>query len=153
MFSQTVEYALRATVYLATRGDEPSTTEDVAARTKVPPAYLAKILQGLVKAGVVKSQRGVGGGVSLTKSPENLTILEVVNAVEPITRYPICPLGISSHGSRLCPLHKRLDAALAALEVAFGETTLAEVLAEPSESVPLCEEPQKRRVTLPVRKT
>ncbi len=153
MFSRTVEYALRAAVYLATRGDEPSTTEDVAARTKVPPAYLAKILQGLTKAGVVRSQRGAGGGVTLAKSPDEVTILEVVNAVEPIQRIASCPLGISTHGSRLCPLHRRLDAALAGVEAAFGATTLAEVLAEPSASVPLCEEPPKRRVPLPVRKT
>jgi hypothetical protein len=39
---------------------------------------------------------------------------------------------------RLCPLHRRLDDALASFEDAFRRTTLAEVLAEPSESVPLC---------------
>jgi len=152
MLSQTVEYALRAAVYLATRDEEPSTTEEIAVRTKVPPAYLAKILRGLTKAGVVRSQRGAGGGVALAKSPELLTILEVVNAVEPIQRIETCPLGIATHGSRLCPLHKRVDAALAAFESAFRETTLADVLAEPSKSVPLCEEPAQRRVPLVVRK-
>ncbi len=154
MFSQTVEYALRAAVFLASRYGEPATTEEVARRTLVPVAYLAKILQGLVRAGLVKSQRGVGGGVSLTKAPDDLTILEVVNAVEPIRRIKTCPLGLSTHGTRLCPLHRRVDNALAAVEEAFGGTTLAEVLAEPSASVPLCEVPggDGRRVPLTVRK-
>jgi hypothetical protein len=48
---------------------------------------------------------------------------------------------LESHGVRLCPLHRRLDEALATVEAAFGATTLAEVLAEPTTSVPLCEFP------------
>jgi Rrf2 family protein len=141
LFSQTVEYALRAVVYLATHTEKPSTTDDVAAATKVPAPYLAKILQGLNRNGIVKSQRGIGGGVLLAKASNELTILEVVNAVEPIKRITTCPLGISTHGIHLCPLHKRMDDALAMVEKAFGESTLSEVLAEPSTSVPLCEFP------------
>jgi len=139
MFSQTVEYALRAVVYLAYEAPEARTTEQIHQATKVKKAYLSKILQGLAKKGIVQTQRGVGGGVSLAKAPEELTILDVVNAVEPIERIITCPLGLSSHGARLCPLHKRMDAALASVETAFKNTTLAEVLSEPSESVPLCE--------------
>ena len=85
----------------------------------------------------------------LAKTPEELTILDVVNAVDPIRRIQTCPLGLASHGIRLCPLHKRLDNALAMVEEAFGSTTLAEVLAEPSESVPLCDFPGGR-IPLPM---
>lgn len=143
MFSQTVEYALRAVCHLAYAAPNSLTTEEIATGTKVPLAYLSKVLQGLARAGVVRSQRGIGGGMSLIKSPDELTILEVVNAVDPIQRIHSCPLGISSHGMRLCPLHRRLDNALKGVEEAFGGTTLAEVIAEPSESVPLCEFPVK----------
>lgn len=153
MFSQTVEYALRAAVYLATRPGEAATTEEVAERTQVPAPYLAKILQGLARHGLVKSQRGVGGGVMLAKSPEETTILEVVNAVEPFKRITTCPLGLSTHGTVLCPLHRRVDDALATVETAFRNTTLAEVLAEPSASYPLCDvPPNPKRTALPVRK-
>jgi Rrf2 family transcriptional regulator, nitric oxide-sensitive transcriptional repressor len=141
MFSQKVEYALRAVVSLASTAPEPRTTEQIAVATKVPPAYLAKVLQALTHAGVVRSQRGVGGGIALVKSPEELTILEVVNAVDPIKRIRVCPLGLAAHGVRLCPLHKRVDGALALVENAFRKTTLAEVLAEPTQSVPLCDFP------------
>ena len=138
MFTQTVEYALRAIVHLAQQAPNASTTEEVADATHVPRAYLAKILSGLRKAGLVKSQRGLGGGITLSKSPENLTLLEVVNALEPIQRIKTCPLGISEHGSTLCPLHARMDMALAIVENAFKGTTVAEVLSEPTESIPLC---------------
>jgi len=141
MFSQTVEYALRAVVFLAGQAPETRTTEQISRATHVPAPYLAKVLQGLVKAGILRTQRGVGGGVGLVKTADQLTILEVVNAVDPIERIRTCPLGLASHGVRLCPLHKRMDKALATVEEAFRSTTLAEILAEPTESVPLCDFP------------
>jgi Rrf2 family nitric oxide-sensitive transcriptional repressor len=141
VFSQTVEYALRAVVHLASEAPAPRTTDQIAAATLVPRAYLAKVLQSLASSGVVQSQRGLHGGMSLMKTPAELTILEVVNAVEPIQRIRTCPLGLASHGVRLCPLHSRMDRALATVEAALGGTTLAEVLAEPSESIPLCPYP------------
>jgi Rrf2 family protein len=149
MISQTVEYALRAVVHLADQAPAGRTTDQIAEATRVPKAYLSKVLQSLVRGGVVHSQRGLHGGMTLVRTPEELTILEVVNAVEPIGRIRECPLGLPTHGVRLCPLHRRLDNALAMVEDAFRRTTLAEVLAEPGESVPLCdvrvEEPKLRR--------
>ncbi len=141
MFSQTVEYALRTVVHLADHAPEPRTTEQIAEATLVPKAYLSKVIQGLCRANVLNSKRGIGGGVSLVKSPERLTILDVVNAVEPIERIRECPLGLKAHGVHLCPLHKRMDNALKMVEDAFKQTTLAEVLAEPTSSHPLCELP------------
>lgn len=138
MISQTVEYALRAVVHLASKSPAAQTTDQVAEATRVPRAYLSKVLQSLGRAGLIHSQRGVGGGMTLVKSPDRLTILEVVDAVEPIQRIRHCPLGLAAHGTRLCPLHKRLDNAMAMVEKAFAGTTLAEILAEPTRSVPLC---------------
>ncbi len=142
MFSQTVEYALRAMACLADRQGRPQTNRQIAAVTKVPPAYLSKVLQNLTKAGLVRAQRGVNGGFLTSRAPERITILEVVNAVDPICRITVCPLGLVQHGRRLCPLHKKLDQALGQAEKAFGSTTLADVLAEPTTSVPLCEFPR-----------
>lgn len=141
MIPKTVEYALRAVVHLADRAPQPRTTEQIAEVTRVPPAYLSKVLQALTRAKIVRSQRGAGGGVTLVSKPEDLTILAVVNAVEPFQRILTCPLGLASHGVRLCPLHRRMDDALALVEQAFQNTTLAEILSEPSESIPLCDFP------------
>jgi Rrf2 family protein len=149
MFSQTVEYALRAAVHLASESPAARTTDQIAQATQVPRAYLSKVLQGLIRSGLVQSQRGLGGGMTLAIAPEKLTILAVVNAVEPLQRIRTCPLGLEAHGTHLCPLHKRMDNALAMVEKALGATTLAEVLAEPSRSVPLCSfpAPPKRKTS------
>jgi Rrf2 family protein len=140
MISQTAEYALRAIVYLADQ-DAPRTTVQIAAATQVPAGYLAKVMQSLSRAGLVKSQRGLNGGFTLAHDPHELSILTVVNAVDPIQRIRECPLGIPSHGRRLCPLHHRLDQAAEMVEKAFGDTTVAELLAVPRERKPVCRFP------------
>jgi len=128
MFSQTVEYALRAVVHLAMHAPHPQKTADIAAATQVPTAYLAKVLQGLREKEIVVLQRGIGGGVSLARQP-----------VDPIQRIRGCPLDLKSHGVRLCALHRRMDDALRQMEAAFSNTTLAELLEDPNPSVPLCD--------------
>ncbi|WP_298863112.1 Rrf2 family transcriptional regulator [uncultured Gimesia sp.] len=148
MFSQTVEYALRAIVHLADNSPNPCTTEQIAKATKVPQAYLSKVLQSLRQSNVVHSQRGIGGGISLIKTPDELNLLEVVNAVDPIQRIKSCPLGLKGHGANLCPLHRKLDEAMRVTEHAFSETTLAEILASSTSSYPLCNEPEDRLTIL-----
>lgn len=137
MFSQTVEYALRAVVYLAGQ-PEACNTQQIAKVTKVPAAYLAKVLQNLSKFALVNSQRGLHGGFSLGRSAAELTIWDVMQAVEPIRRIKTCPLELESHKTKLCPLHKKMDDALAQIERVFRETSLADILAEPTTSKPLC---------------
>jgi Rrf2 family protein len=149
MFSQTVEYALRAMVQLAYAGQQGCSTEELAQKTHVPRAYLSKVVQGLRASGLLRSQRGLGGGVYLSKPAEEITILDVVNAVEPIQRITTCPLGIKSHGKKLCPLHSKVDSALAAIEESFGATTLADMIAGKNGDVmPLCEAMNLTSITL-----
>ncbi|MEQ1826836.1 MAG: Rrf2 family transcriptional regulator [Pirellula sp.] len=141
MFSQTVEYALRAVVHLAMKAPEPQTTAMISEATRVPVAYLSKVLQGLRAKEIVSLRRGIGGGVSLAHSPRALSILDIVNAVEPIGRIKTCPLELKSHGKRLCSLHSRMDESLAHMERAFSATTLQELLEDRNPSVPLCDKP------------
>ena len=140
MISQTVEYALRAVVTIAQHDGQPCTAKKLAEITQVPLPYLSKLMQGLVRGGLVSSQRGLHGGFLLRSDPKNLTILDVVNVVEPVRRIVQCPLKIQSHGTNLCPLHRRLDNAIEATEKVFRETTVAEILSQPSSVTPLCEE-------------
>ncbi len=139
MISQTGEYALRAVVYLAMHSERAFTTQQIAATTVVPSAYLSKVMKSLVRAGLVQSQRGWGGGFVLTKPADQINILEVLNAVDPIQRIKSCPLGLKAHGTVLCALHKRLDDATAVIEKSFADTTIAELLARPTPSIPLHE--------------
>ncbi len=132
MISSTVEYALRAMVNLSALGPEmAANSETIAASTGVPQGYLSKILRDLVVAGLVVSQRGPNGGFSLARPPEQITMLDVVNAVDSIQRIQKCPLGNPEH-VRLCPLHRRIDHALDLIERQFRGTTLAEIIEEGS---------------------
>ena len=140
MISQTAEYALRAIVFLADQG-EARTTQEIAATTLVPPSYLSKVMQSLSRAHVVRSQRGLHGGFTLARSPDELSVWDVIEAVDPIQRIRTCPLGLKSHGTKLCPLHRRLDNALALVENAFRESTVGDLLQEPTKSKPLCDFP------------
>lgn len=127
MFSQTVEYALRAMMYLAGLDGEPVTSERIAGSTRVPPRYLSKVMRDLVRGGLVDSYRGRGGGFVLAAPPAEITILDVVSSVEPIQRIHKCPLDNPDH-SQLCPLHRRLDDALGQIECSLRQTTLAQML-------------------------
>jgi Rrf2 family protein len=140
VISQTAEYALRAVVFLAGQEGRPATTERIAADTKVPAGYLAKVLQALGRAGLVEARRGLHGGYILTRSLDDLTVLDVVNAVDPLKRINHCPLGLATHRGRLCSLHSRIDEAIGLVERFFRETTVAQLLAERgTRHRPLCE--------------
>jgi Rrf2 family nitric oxide-sensitive transcriptional repressor len=138
MISQTTEYALRAVVWLAGHREDPLTTQQIAAGTRVPAGYLSKVLQALGKAGLVHSQRGLHGGFMLARPPERLSVLDVVNAVDPVPRIRRCPLGLRGHGTHLCPLHQRLDDAAGLVERSFKESMVSELLDEPERPAPLC---------------
>lgn len=144
MFSQTIEYALRAAIAMAQDPDQPLTTAQIAERTKVPASYLSKVLQTLTRARLIKAIRGLHGGYQLARPAEQVTILTVVNAVDPIARIHTCPLDLPEHGERLCPLHRRMDDAMAQVEAALGASTLAEMVREPAASMPLCPGPWMR---------
>lgn len=128
MFSSTAEYTLRAVVYLATNRPGLRNSESIAEKTKVPAAYISKILKDLVEAGIVTSRRGPNGGFALARDPQAITVLEVVNAADPIQRIRTCPLGIPTHGSNLCLLHKKLDSAIGLVEEALASSTIADMI-------------------------
>ncbi len=141
MISQTAEYALRAIVCLADHKDRCLKTHEMAVATKVPAGYLSKVLQSLARAELVRSQRGLYGGFTLARPDSEITVMDVVNAVDPLKRIEKCPLGLGAHGTTLCPLHRKLDDAIAMVEQAFASCTIAELLATPTGSKPLCELP------------
>jgi Rrf2 family protein len=141
MFSQTTEYALRVMVYLASLEGRSPTIAQISAATRTPAGYLAKVLRSLARAGLIRSQRGLHGGSVLARPADQVTVHDVVQSVDPIHRITTCPLGLTSHGVNLCPLHRRLDEAIALVERALQDSTLAGLVAEPTASKPLTEIP------------
>lgn len=139
MFSQTAEYALRAIVVLARDPHKPWTAQEIAAESRVPADYLIKVLQAIGRAGLVTAQRGRGGGFVLRRTSSEISVLDVMNAVDPLRRIQHCPLGLKSHTTALCPLHRKLDDAIRHVEEAFASTSIAELLNDPSPIQPLRE--------------
>ena len=77
------DYAVRAVLYLAQLGpDQRAATSQIAQEQKIPPSFLAKIVSQLSVAGILQTSRGARGGVSLARDPENISILEVVEAID-----------------------------------------------------------------------
>jgi Rrf2 family protein len=122
MFSQTVEYALRAMTQMAIESPGPSTTAGIAEQAKVPAAYLAKIMQEMRRGGLIKSRRGVNGGVWLARPANRITLLDVVEAVQPPHDN-----GNGKGAKSLATLNQKLDGFAAQLKKSCKSTTLADV--------------------------
>ncbi|KAA5539762.1 Rrf2 family transcriptional regulator [Roseiconus nitratireducens] len=138
MISKTAEYALRSVVCLGGQPDRPRSADTLSKQTQVPRRYLARVLQDLCAAGLVRSRPGPGGGYELVIAPDKLTILEIINTVAPIERIDQCPLGLKTH-TELCPLHAELDRAYAATERAFASVTIQDLVDSTNPIIPLCE--------------
>ena len=97
--SRTSEYALKALIELAIdhqKGNTVTLINDVAKRKGIPQKYLEQILLRLKNAGVLVSKRGVGGGYSLSRPPENISLGEIVRVVEG-SLAPVNCVSTSSH--------------------------------------------------------
>jgi len=77
------DYAVRAVLYLAQIGPERrASTSQIAQEQQIPPSFLAKIVSQLSVAGLLQTSRGARGGVSLARSAEKISLLEVVEAID-----------------------------------------------------------------------
>ncbi len=85
------DYAVRSVLYLSRQPFKTiSFVAQIAEEYKIPRSFLAKILQKLTKAKIVKSYRGVKGGFSLAKQPKEISLLDVIEAIEGKISLNIC---------------------------------------------------------------
>lgn len=134
MLTQTVEYALRIAICLAKSDPRPKTAAEIARTTNVPRAYLAKVIQAMVRGGTARSKRGVGGGISLAKPASELTLLDVINSVSPLRSAQTPSTGEMASAAVLPGLNQRFEKALVAVEDIFSQATLADMAAEGPDS-------------------
>ena len=137
MLQKTAEYALRATVWLAQEPGAPTPATRLRGRFVCRAATSTRFC----RAGTC-GHRPLAAGPARRLFAENAadktTILDVITAVGPLQRIRRCPLGLESH-TDLCPLHRELDDAFAAMEQAFTRVTVADVVNRPSPITPLRE--------------
>ncbi|HNK62477.1 MAG TPA: Rrf2 family transcriptional regulator [Anaerolineales bacterium] len=76
------DYAVRAVLHLARNGDQRTATSSIAEEQRIPPSFLAKIISQLSIAGLLHTSRGARGGVTLARTPQEITLLEVIEAID-----------------------------------------------------------------------
>jgi Rrf2 family transcriptional regulator, nitric oxide-sensitive transcriptional repressor len=141
MLSQTALYALRAMACMATCSGVIS-VGILATRARVPPNYLSKVLQHLAAAKLVRGRRGVGGGFVLTRPPHDITLSEVIDAVDGAFQMDKCLVGgkgsANGKAGGMCPLHRRIDSAKKAFMQVVDGSTLQDLIDEGPGAQPLC---------------
>ncbi|MCF7805535.1 MAG: Rrf2 family transcriptional regulator [Candidatus Marinimicrobia bacterium] len=102
------EYSLRATAALVDfyKHDKTATVAEIAVGEAIPESFLRKLLKPLIRASIVRSERGYSGGITLAKSPKEITVLDVIEAVDGKLSLNDCVLDPSECGliSR-CAIH------------------------------------------------
>lgn len=82
MLSKKSDYALRTIIYLALHSKEPLPTRKISEKLKIPYKFLTQIMLELSRKDIISSKRGSRGGIFLKKNPKNITLLEIVEAVD-----------------------------------------------------------------------
>lgn len=135
----------------ADQDDGVLTAVQVARETKVPADYAVKVLQSLGRARLVRGRRGRGGGFRVMCDPKKTTLLDVVNAIDPLPRIRECPLDREAHKIHLCPLHSEMDRIMETMEQRLGAMTIQKVIDEAPGGV-LCKEEKLVKVTVGARR-
>jgi Rrf2 family transcriptional regulator, iron-sulfur cluster assembly transcription factor len=138
MLSQTAEYALRATLYLARCADRRPVTADTIARAVGAPAnYMSKTLHALAKAGIVEGMRGPNGGFRLVLPPTQLTVARVVETFDEREQRPSCLLGgRDCNPDDPCEAHFRWLRITRAMHEPLSSTTVADLLLDVKMELP-----------------
>lgn len=108
ILNQTIEYGFRASACLAIHyQDGPVPSALLSERTGIPAGYLSKVMRRLVVAGLVRSQRGHGGGFHLAREPDTIRFLEILEALDFNLEEQRCAFGLDRCNSEApCPLHE-----------------------------------------------
>ena len=125
------DYCIRALIYLAQNPGDPVKASVIAEAMDIPQNFLHQVLQALHRAGLVNSRPSRHGGYMLTRSPENVTVREIIEALEGPLDAGECALrGGPCHWDQVCALHWVWSSAREALENSLSAATLADVAAD-----------------------
>jgi len=138
--SEASSLALHTMAVLARNPDRHLSNGELAAMLRASEHTLAKVLQQLVRSGLVESSRGPSGGFALLRSPEDVTLWEVFEAIEGPLRLSGCLLGTSLCGGRECVLGELVNSVNQQVMKVLFETSLAQLAASmrlcPTEELP-----------------
>lgn len=126
------DYAVRVMIHLASLPPDSTVRQaEFSKATEVSGHFLSKVLQQLVRARLIRSQRGSGGGYVLATSAERISLLDVVEAMEGPVRLNQClEEGLSCNQKSWCPAHHVWAEAQAAITNVLGGASMAILAAQ-----------------------
>lgn len=128
MISKACKYAIRATVFIASKAEEPVKlgVKEIAKEIEAPEAFTAKVLQAINKHRIVSSLKGPYGGFYCEKHQLQLPVLAIVNAIDGLSVFRECGLGLHQCSDKHpCPMHFEYAKTRDQMLKSFEETTIA----------------------------
>lgn len=140
MLSNTSEYALQATLYIARHGERPQKLAEIAEALDLPANYLSKTLHRLAAEGVLTSERGPSGGFRLARPPEGITLGDIIASFDPTRLSRRCLLGQGEcSDATACSAHSRWKVIAQPMRLFFNETTVADLMGDMGSALPQVE--------------
>lgn len=129
LYSRPSQYAIRALANLAVYPTGTfRMTSDLAQEEGIPSPYLGKILQSLARAGVLRSQKGPGGGFALAREPKQILLIDIIEAAEGTESLHSCAVGLAEcNDEQPCPLHEHWKAVRDQIREYLETTSLLEL--------------------------
>jgi Rrf2 family transcriptional regulator, iron-sulfur cluster assembly transcription factor len=131
MFSKSCEYGLQAILYIAlhARADRKVGLKEIADNQDIPAHFLSKILQILVKYKLLVSVKGPNGGFGLYRKAEEITLLEVVSAIDGLDIFDRCGIGLKQcDDAHPCPIHNKFKFLRESIRNTLMKETLADLI-------------------------
>jgi Rrf2 family protein len=122
------KYAVRALVELAQHNDgQPVPIADISSRKDIPLQFLEQLFSSLRKAGILNSHRGVRGGFSFKQLPEDVSVLDVVEALDGTVAPASCTVGAPCDKKEICAVQEVWANAKSSLEAVLSEATIGDL--------------------------
>ena len=115
-------------VLLAEANGTPTTCQKLSAAGCIPEQYASKVLSQLRRAGMAKGQRGRYGGFVIGCDPKEVTLLDIVNVIDPLQRITGCLMDPEAHEASLSALNSQIDHSIAAFEAGLSQMTIKELV-------------------------
>jgi Rrf2 family protein len=130
LWSSACDYAIRAAAHLAAQPGTLVQLKDITRQEAIPAPFVGKILQSLVRAGILRSVKGPRGGYGLARPPREVSLLMVKAAVDGTRDLDTCAVGLGPCSDEIpCPLHDAFKPIRQAIRRYLESTTLADMTA------------------------
>ena len=129
IFSRSCEYAIQSVLFLAKKeGEKTVLLREISESLDIPYHFLSKVMQLLSRHGIVHSQKGANGGFTLNRSAHDITLADIVEAVDGASYRKSCVLGFPEcNAENACPVHNQWKDARSIIETMLGQKDIEQL--------------------------